>query len=190
MQPEVVSDQTVRGRIFAVRGAESEEGAVLQEDQMATGPQEPHGLGDPAVGIAPYARAVLGDGEIEARVGQRDLLGVAVQEREAETVLSLEPSGRLELLGRVVDATMRAPRRASQADQYAVPQPSSMTSLPATSGTTWRSRSGTLQIPHVGSSLAQARWPRPAYSTLSWSQCARLSLTCSGRSVSLMGWWR
>src|SRR5256885_16590483 len=104
MQPEVVSDQTVRGRIFGVRGAESEEGAVLQEDQMASGPQEPHALGDPAVGIAPYARAVLGDGEIEARVGQRDLLGVAVQDRKAETVLSLGPSGRLELLGRVVVA--------------------------------------------------------------------------------------
>src|SRR6266850_155824 len=104
MQPEVVSDQTVRGGIFAIRSAESEEGAVLQEDQMAAGPQEPHGLGDPAVGIAPYARAVLGDGEIETGVGQRDLLGVAMQEREAEAVLSLERAGRLELLGRVVDA--------------------------------------------------------------------------------------
>src|SRR6266851_1504726 len=86
MQPEVVSDQTVRGGIFAIRGAESEEGAVLQEDQIAAGAQEPGGLGDPAVGIAPYARAVLGEGEIEA-----------------EAVLSLEPAGCLELLGRVVD---------------------------------------------------------------------------------------
>src|SRR5947199_10597780 len=84
MQPEVVSDQTVRGRIFAVRGAESEEGAVLQEDQMATGPQEPHGLEDPQVGIAPYARAELGAAEIEARVGNRDLPGVALQGPEAD----------------------------------------------------------------------------------------------------------
>ena len=49
-----------------------------------------------------------------------------------------------------------APRRASQAETYAVPQPSSITSIPAaSSGNIPTSASGTLQIPQVGSSSCQ-----------------------------------
>src|SRR5712692_9602492 len=104
MQPEVVPDQPVRGRILAVGSAQIEEGAILEKDQMAPGPEEPDRLRDPAIRITPYAGAVLGEREIEARVRQRDLLGIAMQEREAEAVLPLEGRGRLELPGGVVDA--------------------------------------------------------------------------------------
>src|SRR5262249_5149478 len=46
----------------------------------------------------------------------------------------------------------RAPRRASQAEKYAVPQPSSTTSRPQTSPSTPSSCSGTLKLPQVMSS--------------------------------------
>src|SRR6266545_3995893 len=63
----------------------------------------------------------------------------------------------------VIDASMpttRAPRRASQADTYAVPHPSSTTSLSARSvGRTPSCDSGTLQTPQAGSSRAQDRSP-------------------------------
>src|SRR5712692_5241065 len=104
MQPEVVADKTVRGWILTIGSAQIEEGAILEKDQMAPGPEEPDRLRDPAVGITPYAGAVLGEREIEARVRQRNLLGIAMQEREAEAVLPLEGRGRLELPGGVVDA--------------------------------------------------------------------------------------
>ena len=51
----------------------------------------------------------------------------------------------------------RAPRRASQEEKYAVPQPSSITSRPATSPSTPSCCSGTLKIPQVMSPAAQAR---------------------------------
>ena len=54
-------------------------------------------------GIGPQARAVLGDGEVEARVGIRHRLGVAVQEGEVEAVLALESARRGQLRGGVVD---------------------------------------------------------------------------------------
>ena len=51
--------------------------------------------------------------------------------------------------------TGRAPRFASQAEKYAVPQPSSTTSSPATSPSTFSSDSSTAQMPHEISSSAQ-----------------------------------
>ena len=54
----------------------------------------------------------------------------------------------------------RAPRRASQADTYAVPQPSSMTSMPVTSsGRVLSSVSGTPKMPQVISFVAHERRP-------------------------------
>ena len=61
--------------------------------------------------------------------------------------------------------TGRAPRRASQAETYAVPQPSSTTSRPSTeSGSTRASDSGMPQTPQVISSEAHARGASSAYS--------------------------
>src|SRR5687767_14581775 len=74
---------------------------------------------------------------------------------------------------------MRAPRRISHADQYAVPHPSSITNLPATGGIALSSRSGMRQTPHVSSSRAHARIPAPRYSTLIASHAVRFLATCS-----------
>ena len=51
--------------------------------------------------------------------------------------------------------TGRAPRRASQAETYAVPQPSSITSRPATSPSEPSDDSGTPKTPQVISAAAQ-----------------------------------
>ena len=59
--------------------------------------------------------------------------------------------------------TGRAPRRASQAETYPVPQPSSRLSAPARSGGKIPScASGTFHTPQPGSVAAQLRWPGPA----------------------------
>ena len=63
----------------------------------------------------------------------------------------------------------RAPRRASQAEKYAVPQPSSTTSKPRTSPSTSSCCSGTLKMPQVMSLAAQARWAcSSGYSLFAW----------------------
>ena len=51
----------------------------------------------------------------------------------------------------------RAPARASQAETYAVPQPSSTTSIPATPGSAPISLSGTSNIPQLNAGRAQLR---------------------------------
>ena len=47
-------------------------------------------LGDPAVRIGPDGGAVLADGQVEGVIGQTDVLGVAMDQREVEVVLVLE----------------------------------------------------------------------------------------------------
>ena len=64
---------------------------------------------DPGVGVAPQRRAVLGDGEVEARVRQRHVLGRGVVQREREAVLRLHRAGGLELLRGEVDADRARP---------------------------------------------------------------------------------
>ena len=79
--------------------------------------------------------------------------------------------------------TGRAPRRASHADTYAVPHPSSTTSLPSTSGSAPTCASGMLQIPQLGSLVAHWR------AASSWSPAAlafhsaRFARACSERST-------
>ena len=68
----------------------------------------------------------------------------------------------------------RAPRFASQAPKYAVPQPSSITSLPDTSPRTPSSESLGPNMPHVISSAAQASRARASvYSSFAFVQPAR-----------------
>lgn len=71
--------------------------------KISSPPGQPRRLGDPRIGIAPDAGAVLGDREVEADVGQRHFLGVAVQERVLETVLGLQVPRRRQLPFAVVD---------------------------------------------------------------------------------------
>src|SRR3954469_17151531 len=88
----------------ARRGAHEQQRGVGEEDEPPARPQQPRGLGDPALRLAPQAGAVLGEGEVEARVGERDRLGVALDERELEAVLGLHGTCGGELLGRLVNA--------------------------------------------------------------------------------------
>ena len=115
------SSRSVAGVVLGVGGSRaSSSGAVDEEDQPAAGPQQPRGLGDPRVRVAPDARAVLGDGEVEARVRERHVLGVAVHERELEPELAPAGAGRSRAAPRELSIpTGRAPRRASQAETYA-----------------------------------------------------------------------
>src|SRR5206468_2125245 len=63
-------------------------------------------------GIAPDARAVLGDGEVERGVWQGHVLGAGTDERELQPVLALHPPrGDELLLGDVhADRTRPSPR--------------------------------------------------------------------------------
>ena len=72
----------------------------------------------------------------------------------------------------------QAPRRASQAETYPVPQPSSILSRPSRSpASTPAFASVTFQMPHAGSGSAHMRKPGSAYSAASRSHAARLRRT-------------
>ena len=89
-------------------------------------------------------------------VGQRNLLGAAVQQRELEAEFGLDSFAVASTASELSIPTGRAPRRTSRAETYAVPQPSSITSSASTSsGSIWTWDSGTPQILHAGSLLAQ-----------------------------------
>ena len=92
------------GDVVFLRHAQGEQRRVGQEDQLASKPQESSRLGNPALRVGPQTRAILGDGEVEARVRIRNLLGVAMKEGKVEAVIALEPTGGGELRGGVVDS--------------------------------------------------------------------------------------
>ncbi len=130
---------------------------VHEEREPSAGAQQARGLGDPLDGshqmLAPNPTA---RSRSSHPVGHG--LRVAVQERELDPVL-LCSGRRVELGLRLSMPPGRAPRRASQADPYAVPQPSSIASAhPARRGT---SRPVTRARPRcpLGSSAAQLRVP-------------------------------
>src|ERR671935_182511 len=105
MHPKVVAHEPLLCRnTLRLRHAQHENRAVDEEDELATGSQEAGSLGKPAVRVTPDAGPIFADGEVETGVGQRDLLGIAVDEREGKAELLLQRTGRLELFGRVVDA--------------------------------------------------------------------------------------
>ncbi|OLD98829.1 MAG: hypothetical protein AUG91_08245 [Actinobacteria bacterium 13_1_20CM_4_69_9] len=74
--------------------------------------------------------------------------------------------------------TTRAPRRASQAEKYAVPQPSSTMSRPSTSPRRFSSHSGFCQMPQLISSAAHDRSAcASVYSALARVQLATFAST-------------
>jgi hypothetical protein len=76
---EVGPPQLLGGWLITVVGdGEHEQHRVHQEYQPSAGAQQPGRLGDPGVGIAPDARAVLRDGQVKAGVGEGGLLGAGV----------------------------------------------------------------------------------------------------------------
>src|SRR4051794_24242936 len=104
VEAELRAREAVRGDLGPGRRAEDDEDGVGEEDEPAARAQQPRGLGDPALGLAPQARPVLRQREVEARVRERDGLGVGLDQRELEAVPGLHrPRGR-ELLGGLVDA--------------------------------------------------------------------------------------
>src|SRR5919202_6763216 len=105
MHAEVVAHEPLLCRNTLRLGhAQHENRAVDEKDELATGPEDAGSLGNPAVRVTPDAGSIFADGEVETGVGQRDLLGIAVDEREGQVELLLQRAGRLELFGRVVDA--------------------------------------------------------------------------------------
>ena len=84
--------------------AEDDERRVPQEDQPPTRPQQARRLRDPAVGVGPDRRAVLGQGEVERGVRQRDVLPHCLDERKLEPELLLHGARRRKLCGRRIDA--------------------------------------------------------------------------------------
>ena len=90
--------------------AENGERAVAEEPEPTARPEQPVRLGEPEVGVAPDAGAVLGDREVEALGGQRDVLGARLDEWKLEPELHLAPPRRRELGRSDVDADRaRAP---------------------------------------------------------------------------------
>ena len=108
-------ERLARGLVLVVH-REHHQRRVGEEPQPAAGSQEARRLGDPRLGIAPQAGAVLGDREVERVGGQRHRLGAALDEREVQAVLGLQRVGGRELFRSHVDAdrsgaAARQPRR-------------------------------------------------------------------------------
>jgi hypothetical protein len=161
--------------------AEDDEGGVAEEDQPAAGAQQPRRLRDPPVRVGPDRGAVLREGEVERRVRKRDALADTLEQRELEPELPLQLARRRQLRGVGSTPTGRAPRLASQAEKYAVPQPSSTTSRPATSPITPSWDSGISKIPQSISSFPQARRAvSPVCSAFAFVQISTFRGTYSG----------
>ena len=159
--------------------AQHEERRVHEEDEGAAEPQEAGRFRDPARRVRPQARPVLGDGEIEARIGIRYLLGIAVDQRQRE------PGGPWSAGRRSCRSRPHAPR-GGRATPQCTRCRSRARSRPCRRGP----RGG-----HAAQSPAYARSPRlvpgeprrapPARRTLPRaSQWTRLRRTCSGNSGS------
>ena len=105
MHPEVVAmELRVGGRFVVVRReAEHHEWGNRLEHEAPAGTQDPRGLGDPPIRVAPVRGPVLGDREVEALVGEGRSFGVRVHEREVQRELLLERPGGPELARRVVE---------------------------------------------------------------------------------------
>src|SRR5262245_9384062 len=73
------------------------------EDELSARTQDTGRLWDPAIWVSIQARAELGDREVEARIGIWRMLGIAVDQRQLESVLALKPACCRKLGGGVVD---------------------------------------------------------------------------------------
>ena len=154
--------------------------AVAEEPQPTAGAQEPKRLGDPEVRVAPDARAVLRDREVEALVRKRNVLGARLDQWEVEPELDLAASGGLELGRRHVDAdgagaTLRKPGRdvrraaAELDDVEAIDGPRLPSAL-----------SGIPKTPHVISSAAQFELARASvYAAFACVQSSRFRFASS-----------
>src|SRR5215211_3611942 len=84
--------------------AHHRERRVAKEDELAARAEQAVSLANPLLGIDPDRRAVLGQGEIERRIGKGNLGGVRFDKWERDAGLSLHPPCGLELRRGDVDA--------------------------------------------------------------------------------------
>jgi len=100
---EVVAHEPIARTLSALRRAGHEKGAVRHVDEPSPRPEEAISLSQPAVRLAPEARPVLGDRQIEAVGVVRHVLGTRMDQRERHSELLLEPCRDVELYARDVD---------------------------------------------------------------------------------------
>ena len=77
---------------------------IAEERQDTVRAKKPVRFRYPDLGVTPYRRAILADGEVERLVRIRDSLGIAMQKRKGNPVLRRKAPGRLQLAAGVVDA--------------------------------------------------------------------------------------
>ena len=87
-----------------LRRGEHEQRRVAEEDQLPVGTEQPSGLRDPSIRVAPDRRAVFADRQIEARIGEWHGLCAGLDQREVQIVLVLERTRGGELVLGDVDA--------------------------------------------------------------------------------------
>jgi hypothetical protein len=156
------------------------------EHQPPARPQQPGCLGDPAGRVAPQAGAALRYGQVEPAGRQRDIPASASMSGKTMRDRCWQRRAVESWAGVRSTPVGRAPRLASQAEKYAVPQPSSTTSRPATSPSTPSCCSGTLNTPHVMSSAAQARSAcSSSYSRFARVHRSRLAAVSAAVSLAL-----
>src|SRR6185295_5712025 len=78
--------------------------AVGQEYEPSTRSEQSCRLRDPAFRVAPYARPVLADSQIEGVIRQWNVLCVGLDQREGQTELFLAAAGSVQLRGCQVHA--------------------------------------------------------------------------------------
>ena len=166
--------------------------ALIRKISRPPGRRSRLASGTQANGIGPDRGAVLRDREVEARVRERHGLGVAVDQRERQPVLGLEPAGRRELRLGVVDARpvarrdgrARPTRRRSRSRARSCRD---RRGRPAAVGARARGcpRSPTSRRP---ARAASSRSPLATYSPAQRSQAARFRRTCrAGRRPARLG---
>ena len=108
--------------------------------------------GTQAYGIGEASRAVVGEDDVEARVGKRTVSAGAWTSGNSRPAAASGARACSSWRSELSTPTGRAPRPASRIDHYAAPQPSSSMSFPATSPENAAARvSGSCHIPQRGS---------------------------------------
>ena len=95
VHPEVVEDEAVADRPRAPeRPADGLDRRVVVEREQAAGAEQPCRLRDRPVRVGEGHRPVVAEDDVERRVGERDGLGAAVDQREVDAGLRPSAGGR------------------------------------------------------------------------------------------------
>ncbi len=99
----LLGQQEPVGRRPLVGDAEDPERRAAHEDELASRSQQPRRLPNPERRVAPDRGAVLREDEVEGLVGERDVLGVRLDQLEPQAELLVHSPRRVELGGGEVD---------------------------------------------------------------------------------------